>query len=142
MATLNRGACDAMLTWARDAATDVTGFGLLGHLRNVTRASGCMATVWLGEVPVLEAAWTYVRAGMAPGGTHANWRFLNDRVDYESAVGKEEQLILCDAQTSGGLVIALEPDRARGLLAAVSGAKVIGRLEEGPAGRAVVEAAR
>jgi selenide,water dikinase len=141
MSTLNRAACEAMLAAGARAATDITGFGLLGHLRNLTRASGCTARVWLGEVPVMPAAWTYVREGIAPGGTHANWRFLNDWVDYGEGVGKEEQLILCDAQTSGGLLVAIDPARESelgGLLSALPGAKVIGCLEAGSAGRAAV----
>ena len=97
MATLNRGAADAMIQVGVHAATDVTGFGLLGHLRNVTRASGCAATIWLDAVPVLDAARAYVRAGIAPGGTHANRRFLAGSVDATGAgVGEADQLLLCD----------------------------------------------
>jgi selenide,water dikinase len=106
MTTLNRGASEAALRSGARALTDVTGFGLLGHLRNVTAASGVTAEIWLDRVPVLPAAAEYVRAGIAPGGTHANWRFLSDWVSYEG-IAKEEQLLLCDAQTSGGLLIAV-----------------------------------
>jgi selenide,water dikinase len=139
MATLNRGACEAMLNVGVHAATDVTGFGLLGHLRNVTRASGCSATVWVARVPVLDAAWTYVRAGIAPGGTHANRRYLADSVDYAAGVDEAAQLVLCDAQTSGGLLIAVAPERADRLVdvlgrAGVPCAAVIGRIEAGPPG--------
>ena len=87
MATLNRAAAEAMASRReRAACTDVTGFGLLGHLRNLTAASGCAATVRLDAVPVLDAAWSYVREGIAPGGTHANRRFLGDWVEYASGV--------------------------------------------------------
>jgi len=144
MATLNRGACDAMVEIGADAATDVTGFGLLGHLRNITRASGCAATVWLDEVPVLQAAWDYVRAGVAPGGTHANRRFLAGSVEYATDVDEPSQLVLCDAQTSGGLLVAVAPDRVEALLSSLGRAgtpcaAVIGRLEAGAAGTARVE---
>ena len=71
------------------AATDVTGFGLLGHLRNVTKASGCSATIWLEEVPVLDAARSYVRDGVVPGGTHANSRFLKESVTVEGLSEEE-----------------------------------------------------
>jgi selenide,water dikinase len=143
MATLNRGAGDAMTEIGVDAATDVTGFGLLGHLRNVTRASGCAATVWLDEVPVLDAAWDYVRAGVAPGGTHANRRFLARSVEYAPDVDEASQLVLCDAQTSGGLLVAVAPDRLEALLAALGRAQapcaaVIGRVEAGTPGTAQV----
>jgi selenide,water dikinase len=143
MATLNRAACDAMLEVGVHAATDVTGFGLLGHLRNVTKASGCAATVWVDRVPVLEAAWRYVRAGIAPGGSHANRRFLAESVDYGAGVDEAAELVLCDAQTSGGLLIAVPPERAERLVdalerAGTSCAAVIGCIEAGAAGTARV----
>jgi selenide, water dikinase len=139
MATLNRAAADAMATVAAHACTDITGFGLLGHLRNITRGSGCAATVRLSAVPVVEAAWTYVRAGIAPGGTHANWRFLADSVTYDDGVDKASQLVLCDAQTSGGLLIAVAPGDADKLVSELIArgtpcATVIGSLEAGPSG--------
>ena len=140
MSTLNRGAAEAMATIDVHACTDITGFGLLGHLRNIARASGCVANVRLASVPVIEAAWGYVREEIAPGGTHANWRFLNDSVEYASGVDKPSQLVLCDAQTSGGLLIAVAPEDADKLLAELGAretpcAAIIGNLEAGPAGR-------
>lgn len=136
MATLNRAACDAMVEVGVNAATDVTGFGLLGHLRNVVAASRCAAVVQLDEVPVLEAARAYVREGIAPGGTHANWRYLASIVTYEG-VEKPEQLLLCDAQTSGGLLMAVPSEKAERLVSACKArgtpcAAIIGRIEEGP----------
>jgi len=144
MSTLNRSAADAMAAVGACACTDVTGFGLLGHLRNMAAASGCAALVRLGGVPVIEAAWSYVREGIAPGGTHANWRFLGDWATYEDAVDKSAQLLLCDAQTSGGLLIAVEPEKADGLCEALRArgapcAAVVGALEAGhPGGLRVV----
>jgi selenide,water dikinase len=140
MATLNRAAGEAMATVHVHACTDITGFGFLGHLRNIAKASGCGALVRLASVPVLEAAWGYVREGIAPGGTHANWRFLGDWVEYEAGVDKNAQLVLCDAQTSGGLLIALAPDEADALCAALRErgapcAAIVGSLEAAPAGR-------
>jgi selenide, water dikinase len=147
MTTLNSAASAAMSHVGVHAATDVTGFGLLGHLRNLTLASRVGATLWLDAVPVVDAAWTYVRAGVAPGGTHANWRFLNDWVRYEDGVDKEAQLVVCDAQTSGGLLIAVAQDRADRLIEELTSrgapcAARIGQLTEGPAGRMTVEARR
>ena len=140
MATLNRAAAEAMATVHASACTDVTGFGLLGHLRNLAAASGCAATVRLSSVPVIEAAWSYVREGIAPGGTHANWRFLGDWVEYAGDVDKHAQLVLCDAQTSGGLLIALPADEAERLCAELRArgapcAAIVGSLQEGSAGR-------
>jgi selenide,water dikinase len=138
MSTLNRAAAEAMASVGAHACTDVTGFGLLGHLRNVAVASGLSATVHLDRVPVLDAAWTYVREGVAPGGTHANWRFLADWVEYADAVDKNAQLVLCDAQTSGGLLIAVASAKADALCAELRArgtmAAAIGRLESGRPG--------
>ncbi len=143
MSMLNRDACDAMLEVGVHAVTDVTGFGLLGHLRNMTLASGLEAEIELARVPVIAAAKTYVEGGIAPGGTHANHRFMAEHVDYE--VDKTAQLLLCDAQTSGGLLIAVPEGKAAQLVAALEkrgtpAAARIGRLTSarGVAGRARV----
>jgi selenide,water dikinase len=143
MTTLNRSACEAMLEVGVHAVTDVTGFGLLGHLRNLTLASGLEAVVEMSRVPVLEAARAYVREGIAPGGTHANHRFLESHVAFE--VDRDEQLLACDAQTSGGLLIAVAPERCDALVAALQkretlAAARVGHLQRGVAGRARVVA--
>ena len=147
MSTLNRGACAAMLEVGAHAATDITGFGMLGHLRNVVAASKCHATIWLSEVPVVDAAWSYVKEGIAPGGTHANWRYLNDHVDYDEGIDKTAQLVLCDAQTSGGLLIAVDPSRVSALTDALRAhgtpaCSIVGKLDEGPTGRIRVSSTR
>lgn len=104
MTTLNERAASVLRRFEDvHALTDITGFGLLGHLRNITAASGVTAEVWADRVPVLPAAREYVKAGIAPGGTRANAKFLADWVTFEG-VSPEEQLLLCDAQTSGGLL--------------------------------------
>jgi selenide, water dikinase len=140
MTTLNRQASEVALEIGANAATDVTGFGLLGHLRNITAASHLSAQVWLDRVPVLSAAREYVRAGIAPGGTHANRRFLADWVNYEDDISKEDQLTLADAQTSGGLLIVTPEERASLMIdsltrAGVADAAIIGRFASGDAGR-------
>jgi selenide,water dikinase len=140
MGTLNRAAAEVLTGFDVHALTDVTGFGLLGHLRNVTAASGVTARVSAAAVPVLPAAREYVRGGIAPGGTHANWKFLADWVTFEPSLSKEEQLLLCDAQTSGGLlasVPAADADRLVKALhaAGVSAAAVVGRIETAGKGR-------
>ena len=136
MATLNRAAMEAMQDVPVHAATDVTGFGLLGHLRNVTMASGCTARISASAVPFMGAAKVYVREGVAPGGTHANARFLAEHVEYDAAVDVADRLLLCDAQTSGGLLIAVAPEHAEALLAELRErrtpcAAIVGALEEG-----------
>ena len=112
----------------------MTGFGLLGHLRNVVAASKVGARIFFDRVPVLPAAVEYVHAGISPGGTHANHKFLADWVSYDDDVTKEEQLILCDAQTSGGLLAAVAPDQAEAVISSlrargVAEAVAIGRIE-------------
>src|SRR5262245_10009196 len=140
MKTLNRTACEEVVRCGAHALTDVTGFGLLGHLRNVVTASKVGASVFVDRVPVLPAAREYVQAGIAPGGTHANHKFLADWVSYADEVTKEERLLLCDAQTSGGLLAAVAPDRAESLLSALHGrgvrdAVAIGKIEPANPGR-------
>lgn len=144
MTTLNRLAGEVIARHGAHALTDVTGFGLLGHLRNVVTASAVSARVYLDRVPVLSQAWEYVRAGVAPGGTHANLRFLNDYVTWAADVAKEDQLILCDAQTSGGLLAAVAPNKAETLLTAlreagVPTASIIGKIEATARGRIFVD---
>ena len=144
MTTLNRDACEAMLAVGVNACTDVTGFGLLGHLRNVAAASKCSALIRSADVPVLAAARRYVKKGVAPGGTHANWRFLAEWVTWGAGVDKETQLLLSDAQTSGGLLMAVAPGKADALVAELRrrgtpAADVVGVLEEGTPGRMRVE---
>jgi selenide, water dikinase len=143
MTTLNRAAAEALAGHEVHALTDVTGFGLLGHLRNLTAASGVTARIWADAVPVLPAAREYVEAGIAPGGTHANWRFLADWVTWEPAIAKDEQLLLCDAQTSGGLLASVPESRADEILAALRAAGIpaaarVGRIEAAGEGRIFV----
>jgi selenide,water dikinase len=136
MATLNRAACDAGLaTSGVHAVTDVTGYGLLGHLRNMTRASGCAAVVEHARVPLLDGARAYAEAGIAPGGTHANRRFLVEYVRYASEVKEVDAVLLCDAQTSGGLLLAVDPAHADALVRALEErgapcAAIVGACEE------------
>ncbi len=110
METLNHAASAAMLETGVSAATDVTGFGLLGHLREMVAAAGVAARVRLGAVPVLEEAWALAREGVVPAGTHRNRRSLSGIVEW---IGVDEvaQLVLCDAQTSGGLLLSVPQER-------------------------------
>lgn len=137
MTTLNRVASEEIVRCGANALTDVTGFGLLGHLRNIVAASHVSAQVYFDRVPVLATAREYVQAGVAPGGTHANHRFLSDWVTYDPEVTKQDQLILCDAQTSGGLLASVRSDKVETLVSALRKSKVaesavIGRIVAGP----------
>ncbi|MBN9520902.1 selenide, water dikinase SelD [bacterium] len=128
MTTLNRAAAEVFTRREVHALTDVTGFGLLGHLRNMTAASRVTAGVWVDRVPVLGAAREYVAAGIAPGGTRANLKFLADWVDYASDVSEAERLLLCDAQTSGGLLAAVPEADAEATVRALADAGVTGAV--------------
>lgn len=108
MCLLNRDAAIAMTEVGVSAATDVTGYGLLGHLLEVCEASGVGATIYSSEVPVLEGARDYVRKGLAPAGTKRNEDAFRDRVRSES---DEDYRLCCDAQTSGGLLICVDAER-------------------------------
>ncbi len=135
MTTLNRTAGEEICRHGAHALTDITGFGLLGHLRNIVAASKVSARVYFDRVPVLQAAREYAQLGISPGGTHANHKFLADWVTYADGLTKEEQLILCDAQTSGGLLAAVAPDAAEKLVSALhsrclTDASVIGHIEQ------------
>lgn len=134
MTTLNRKAAEVLSRFEVHALTDVTGFGLLGHLRNVIAASKVGAEVWVDAVPVLPAAREYVAAGIAPGGTRANLAFLKDWVEFSAEVTVDEQLLLSDAQTSGGLLAALPESALSEVLEALSAeggtAAVVGRITD------------
>jgi selenide,water dikinase len=143
MTTLNRDSALIVARAGAHALTDVTGFGLLGHLRNLAAASGASAQVWADLVPIMGAARTYVTRGMAPGGTHANRRFLSRWVRYDPEISDTEQLLLCDAQTSGGLLAAVPGDRAPTAVhdlrrQGAREATIIGSIEPGEAGRILV----
>ena len=89
------------------AMTDVTGFGLLGHLLEVCQGSGLSALINLSAVPVLDAAVTdYIVAGCVPGGSQRNWQSISQHI---GPIDSEQQALLCDPQTSGGLLIAVNP---------------------------------
>ena len=105
MTALNAAAADAMVEAEAEAATDVTGFGLLGHLHGMLRASGVAATLDASAVPFLEGTRRLADAGAVPSGTRSNLRFVEPHTDWGD-LAEPERLMLADAQTSGGLLIA------------------------------------
>ena len=128
MATLNRGAAEAMIKVGVNSATDVTGFGLMGHLRSMVRGSGVTAEVMLSAVPVLPGARELLDRGVAPGGTHRNLQSVADAVNWSPQLTEQDQLLLCDAQTSGGLLISVPEDRKDALLAELDQNGVVGAV--------------
>ncbi|HSC58369.1 MAG TPA: selenide, water dikinase SelD [Gemmatimonadales bacterium] len=143
MATLNNGAMRAALAHGVRCATDITGFGLLGHLGNVLAGSGLGAEVWVDALPLLPGARELAEAGVVPGGTERNYKAA-DGTRWAPGLSRAEQVLCCDAQTSGGLLLAVRPERAEALVAALRAertpaAAVIGQLVAGPAGSVSVE---
>ena len=137
MTALNREAATAMKRVGVRAATDVTGYGLLGHLSNLLLQSGVAAEIVAENVPVLPEVSELISAGHIPGGTRRNLEDLEDRVEFGDQ-NETIRLILADAQTSGGLLISVPEDRAEELMelleAAGPVAAMIGRVTDGVPG--------
>jgi selenide,water dikinase len=141
MKTLNDGAALAMsrLGAAVHAATDVTGFGLLGHLGNMVRASGVAARLDFGSLPWLPAAREAATHGAVPGGTRRNLAAAESFTRFAPGLSETDRLLLADAQTSGGLLIAVDSARTDDLVGALRragtpAAAVIGAITPGGAG--------
>jgi len=111
MATLNKQAAELLSEFTPRAVTDVTGFGLLGHGSEMARGSHVSLEIEYSNVPLLEGTYELAKNGVIPGGSKANHKWLEKYVHYEDIL-PEEQLILCDAITSGGLLISLSPEEA------------------------------
>ncbi|RIJ48790.1 selenide, water dikinase SelD [Maribellus luteus] len=132
MMSLNKTAADVMKKYPVHACTDVTGFGLMGHLKEMTSGSECNARVWYDKVPFLPEVKNLAVAGVIPGGSHNNLSFVSEFVDF-GKLPRTDQLLLCDAQTSGGLLIALPAAEAEKLVidlkeSGVSDACIIGEF--------------
>ena len=124
MAELNRAASEAMMKVGVHACVDITGFGLLGHLRLIAQGSAVSAKVSVGAIPVIEGVRELLDAGIAPGGTHRNLESLAGIVDWHADIMEQTQILLADAQTSGGLLIAVAPQKLDALLGALADAGV------------------
>jgi selenide,water dikinase len=139
MTTLNRDAAEAMEEAGAEAATDVTGFGLLGHLHKMLLASGVAARVDARAVPFIPGAMSLAYERIVAGGTRRNHAFVDPHTDWGD-LSEPEQLLLADAQTSGGLLIAAtRPDALVSALDRRGVAHdVVGRTVDGPAGAVTV----
>jgi selenide,water dikinase len=135
MSRLNRDAAEAARTAGVRAATDVTGFGLLGHLQHVVAASGVAAVISAAEVPLFDFALRLAGEGLVPGGSKRNESYVAPNVRFADDVDSVSRILLCDAQTSGGLLLAVRPENeallrdeleARGALASAT----IGEITE------------
>jgi len=143
MSTLNAAAAQAALSVGPSAMTDVTGFGLLGHLHELAESSGVVATVEAQAVPAIEGALDLIAGGDAlSGGSRRNREFVAPFTSFSAEVPERHRALLCDAMTSGGLLIAVEARRAaemqRALAAAAPDSARIGALAEGEPGEIAV----
>jgi len=116
MAELNKGAAEAMMRVGVNACTDITGFGLMGHLRGMVRGSGTGAVIRVADVPVLPGTWDLLENGTVPGGTFRNMSGVEDTVDWAESLTEKQRLLMCDAQTSGGLLISVPKSKLDQLL--------------------------
>jgi selenide,water dikinase len=143
MSALNASAAEAMEEVGAAAATDVTGFGLAGHLHNLARLSGVAVELRLDRIPVLDGVLELVARGLIPGGTRRNEDYYSRFVTISGDASSEMKTVMFDAQTSGGLLIAVEENRSADLVAALEerstpAAEIIGRTVEGEPGRIAV----
>jgi len=133
MAALNRPAAEAMEGFTVHAATDITGYGLLGHAYEMMDASGTTGEFSVSRIPFLSEARRLAARGVAPDGSRVNVRNLSPRAEREAGVTDDDFLLLCDAQTSGGLLVALPESEAERYVAecrkrGATSAAVVGRV--------------
>ena len=139
MAALNKDAAEAMENYQVNACTDITGFGLLRHTMEIAKGGNVGVTISNKDVPVLSKARELAEKHVIPGGTYKNHSWLADDIDYSSDISKLDQLILCDAVTSGGLLISVPADEAdalqRDLLERNVQSSIVGEVTSENAGR-------
>ena len=134
MAMLNKTAAEKLTDFHPHSVTDVTGFGLLGHGSEMARGSDVSFEFSFTKVPVLEGALELAKKGVFPGGSKSNHEWLKDDIVYENILS-EEQLLLCDAITSGGLLVSLNEEEARKYVEilqtnGIVSASIVGRVME------------
>jgi len=147
MTTLNDGAARAALEVGVSACTDVTGFGLIGHLGNMLDASRVGAELWADAVPVFPHVRNLASRGIVPGGTARNLAAAASRATWDEAVDQTARIVLTDAQTSGGLLFAVPAENHEALLAALERERVpvvatIGRTTCATAGSVAILAGK
>ncbi len=143
MATLNRDAAKVMNDYPVRACTDITGFGLLGHIAEMVADSELGIEIWTDKVPIITEAIEYAGQGFVPGGAYKNHDFRKSVVTFEPSVDLSVKDIFFDPQTSGGLLISVESESADDLVKSlkkngINDAAVIGEVLSDPAGRVVV----
>jgi len=144
MATLNRAAAEVMADFTVHACTDVTGFGLLGHLAEMVCGSGASVHLFSEQIPIIAEAPEYAAMGLIPGGAYKNREFRAPMVQIQKSVNPAMADILFDPQTSGGLLISVVGDQAQEMVTAlhkagVPHAAIIGNVAQDPDQIIVVE---
>jgi selenium donor protein len=119
MATLNKRASEIMIEVGISTATDITGFGLIGHLNEVLSASSCRARLYSNRIPFFDDAVRLVKESVVPGGTLGNLKIYNLSVSWARGVSEQEKVLMNDAQTSGGLLIFVPGERKEKLISAL-----------------------
>lgn len=145
MATLNKRAAEVMKSYRVHSCTDVTGFGLMGHLHEMMLASGTNARLYFSQIPILKEAYQFTGPETVPGGSKGNLSFLKPQVELSQKITEDQSILIHDAQTSGGLIISTHPADTADLLADLHGAgvtdaRLIGEVHEGNPGKIFVEA--
>jgi cysteine desulfurase len=140
MSELNKTASEVLARFEVHACTDVTGFGLTGHLLEMLADGNVGVQIRSSAIPILDGAIDAARSGSAPGGTMSNMEFVSDKVDWSGEIEPATRIVLCDAQTSGGLLAAVDPgyadDAVRSLIeAGVKSAAVVGEFTSSGGGR-------
>ena len=116
MKTLNRSASEAMVDIGVNACTDVTGFGLLGHLKEMMDSSNKTAIINFNNIPIIEGVFPLINNGIIPGGTLNNLNSILNNVVFDSGIDQSKKILMSDAQTSGGLIISIDSSKASILL--------------------------
>jgi len=124
MASLNRAAVDIMSDFDVSACTDVTGFGLLGHLAEMVCGSGMSARIFSGRVPLIAEALEFAAMGLIPAGAYKNREFRESMIEFAETVPRSRQDVLVDPQTSGGLLISVDGHQGDKLVAALKDAGI------------------
>jgi len=139
MTALNRDAAQAAVALGARCATDVTGFGLLGHASHIARASAVTLAIAAARVPLLDGALDALARGNVPGGASRNADYLAPLTEWSAHVLEPLRALLVDPQTSGGLLVALPPDAAAAFVARVPGAADVGDVRTRGSSLLVVE---
>ena len=139
MTVLNKTASEIMLDFFVHACTDITGYGLLGHAYEMASGSGVRFKIQAGAVPVIPGVLEMCKKGTIPDGTYTNREFLEDKVSFHSHISKQDRLILCDPQTSGGLLISAAENMTDAFVqklqdSGIRDAVVIGEVTDGQTG--------